>query len=60
MLPGQPSQTLLRSAISRGQHQLFDTPLILNDPVVLTLVPEARQPDILTEIGVGYRLRSPD
>ena len=51
MLPGQPSQTLLRSAISRGQHQLFDTPLILNDPVVLTLVPEAKQPDIAAEMG---------
>jgi methyltransferase (TIGR00027 family) len=51
MLPGKPSQTLLRSAISRGHHQLFDSPLILNDPVVLTLVPEAKQPDIVAEMG---------
>jgi methyltransferase (TIGR00027 family) len=51
MLPGQPSQTLLNSAICRGQHQLFDSPLILNDPVVLTLVPEAKQPDILAEMS---------
>lgn len=51
MLPGQPSQTLLNSAIRRGQHQLFDLPLILNDPVVLALVPEARQPDILADMG---------
>jgi methyltransferase (TIGR00027 family) len=51
MLPGQPSQTLLASAIRRGQHQLFDSPPILNDPVVLALVPEAKQPDILAEMG---------
>lgn len=51
MLPDQPSQTLLGSAIRRGQHQLFDSPLILNDPVVLELVPEAKQPDILAEMG---------
>ena len=51
MLPGQPSQTLLSSAICRGQHQLLDSPLILNDPVVLELVPEAKQPDILIEMG---------
>lgn len=51
MLPGQPSQTLLGSAISRGRHQLFDSPLILNDPVVLELVPEAKEPDILAELG---------
>jgi methyltransferase (TIGR00027 family) len=51
MLPGQPSQTLLNSAIRRGQHQLLDWPLILNDPVVLTLVPEAEQPDALVEMG---------
>jgi methyltransferase (TIGR00027 family) len=51
MLPGQPSQTLLRSAISRGHHQLLDWPLILNDPVVLALVPEAKQSNILAEMG---------
>lgn len=51
MLPDQPSQTLLGSAIRRGQHQLFDSPLILNDPVVLELVPEAKQPGILPEMG---------
>jgi hypothetical protein len=51
MLPGQPSQTLLGAAIRRGQHQIFDSPVILNDPVVLELVPEANQPDILAEMG---------
>jgi methyltransferase (TIGR00027 family) len=51
MLPGQPSRTLLRAAIRRAQHQIIDRPLILHDPVVLDLVPEAREPDILTEFG---------
>ena len=51
MLPGQPSRTLLGSAIRRGQHQLLDRPLILDDPVVLKLVPEAADPGILPEMG---------
>jgi methyltransferase (TIGR00027 family) len=41
MLPGQPSRTLLRAAIRRAAHQLFDQPLIFNDPIVVHLVPEA-------------------
>lgn len=40
MFPGQPSRTLLRAAIRRAAHQLFDRPLIFNDPVVVRLVPE--------------------
>lgn len=56
MLPNQPSQTLLDSAIRRGQHQLLDSPLILNDPVVLAIVPEAKQPDVLGEMGDPSRL----
>lgn len=51
MLPGQPSQTLLRTAIRRAQHQMIDRPLILHDPVVIDLVPEACEPDILAEFG---------
>ena len=51
MLPGQLSQTLLGAAIRRGQHQIYNSPPILNDPVVLALVPEANQPDILAEMG---------
>lgn len=43
MLPGQPSRTMLRSAIRRAAHQLFDDPLILNDPIVVGLVPEASE-----------------
>ncbi len=39
--------TMLGSAIRRAQHQLLDRPLVLDDPVVLDLVPEARDPNIL-------------
>jgi methyltransferase (TIGR00027 family) len=46
MLPGQPSRTMLRSAIRRAAHQLLDKPLILNDPIVVGLVPEASEPQI--------------
>ena len=51
MLPGQPSRTLLGSAIRRAQHQLLDSPVILHDPVVLDLVPEASEPNTLAEMG---------
>ena len=51
MLPGQPSRTLLGAAIRRGQHQLLDVPLILHDPVVLKLVPEAADLNALSEMG---------
>jgi hypothetical protein len=33
---------LLITFIMGARHQLLDTPVILNDPVVLDLVPEAR------------------
>ena len=51
MLPGQASQTLMIASIMRARHQLFDSPVILDDPVVLKLVPEARDPGVLTEFG---------
>src|SRR5215469_13117968 len=51
MFPGQPSQTLLGSAIRRAQHQLLDAPVILRDSIVLKLVPEARDPAVLPELG---------
>jgi methyltransferase (TIGR00027 family) len=51
MLPGQASQTLLIASIMRARHQLFDAPVILDDPVVLKLVPEAQDPGVLTELG---------
>jgi len=46
MFPDQPSRTLLRSAIRRAVHQLLDNPRILNDPIVVGLVPEASDPAI--------------
>src|ERR1700758_2168443 len=51
MLSGQASQTLLITSIMRARHQLFDSPLILDDPAVLKLVPEAGDPDVLSEFG---------
>jgi methyltransferase (TIGR00027 family) len=51
MLPGQASQTLLIASIMRARHQLFDAPMVLDDPVVLNLVPEAQDPSVLTEFG---------
>jgi methyltransferase (TIGR00027 family) len=51
MLPGQASQTLSVASIMRARHQLFDAPLIFDDPVVLKLVPEAEDPDVLKDLG---------
>jgi methyltransferase (TIGR00027 family) len=51
MLPGQASQTLLIASIMRARHQLIDMPVVLDDPVVLKLVPEAQDPSVLTEFG---------
>src|SRR5262245_15892704 len=47
MLPGQPSRTMLRSAIRRAAHQILDDPVILIDPIVVDLIPEASEPAIL-------------
>jgi len=35
----------------RARHQLLDAPVILEDPTVLKLVPEARDPSLLSEFG---------
>ena len=35
----------------RARHQLLDTPVILKDSIVLNLVPEARDPGVLSEFG---------
>ena len=51
MLPGQASQTLLIGSIMHARHQLLDAPVILDDPIVLNLVPEARDPGVLSEFG---------
>ena len=50
MLSGQPSRTMLRPAVMRAAHQLFDRPLILNDPVVVGLVPETSEQAILAAV----------
>ena len=49
MMSGQPSRTLLGTAIKRAEHQLLDTPLIFEDPVVLDLVPELADPAAVAE-----------
>ena len=40
MLPYRPSATARRVAVSRAAHQLWDSPLALDDPVALRLVGE--------------------
>ena len=50
MLPGQPSRTLLRSAIRKAAHQLLDKPPIFSDPIVVGLVPEASEQTILATL----------
>src|SRR4051812_47076784 len=50
MLPGQPSRTLLRTAIQRAAHQLLDAPLVFRDPLAVGLVPETSEQAIRTAI----------
>ena len=47
MLPGQPSRTLLVPAVARAAHQLFDAPLILDDPLAVGLVPQTSRETLL-------------
>jgi methyltransferase (TIGR00027 family) len=56
MLPGQASRTMLRSAIRRAAHQLLDDPLILDDPVVVRLVPEASEPAVRDTLNDPHAL----
>ena len=49
MMSGQPSRTLLGTAIKRAEHQLLDTPLIFEDPIILDLVPELADPAAVAE-----------
>jgi O-methyltransferase involved in polyketide biosynthesis len=59
MFSNYPSQTLLGSAINRAQHQLLDAPVIHHDPVVVDLVPEARQLSVPDHYqGGDYRIPS--
>jgi methyltransferase (TIGR00027 family) len=50
MLSGQPSRTMLRPAVMRAAHQLFDRPLIINDPVAVGLLPETSEQAILAAV----------
>jgi methyltransferase (TIGR00027 family) len=56
MLPDQPSRTILNPAIQRAAHQLLDTPLILDDPVAIGLIPEASEAAIFAS---AHDLRAP-
>jgi methyltransferase (TIGR00027 family) len=47
MLPGQPSQTMIRTAIRRAAHQLLDSPRIFEDPLAAGLIPETSERAIL-------------
>ena len=49
MMAGQPSRTLLGAAIRRAEHQVMDTPLIFEDPVILGLVPEVADATAIAE-----------
>ena len=50
MLPGRPSQTMLRTATLRAAHQLLDKPLILRDPIAVGLVPESSEQAVLATL----------
>jgi methyltransferase (TIGR00027 family) len=49
MIAGQPSQTMLQTALLRAAHQLLDVPRIFDDPIAVDLVPEASRDAILRE-----------
>src|SRR5262245_11390879 len=58
MLSGQPSRTLLPPAIRRAAHQLLDSPLILNDPIAVGLVPEAEAQSIRADLASHETMES--
>ena len=43
MIAGQPSQTMLQTALLRAAHQLLDEPRIFDDPIAVDLVPDPEQ-----------------
>jgi methyltransferase (TIGR00027 family) len=47
MIAGQPSQTMVQTALLRAAHQLLDEPRIFDDPIAVDLVPEASRDAIL-------------
>ena len=58
MLSGQPSRTLLVSAVQRAAHQLLDTPVIFDDPIAVGLVPETSEHELLATLE-NHRGREP-
>jgi methyltransferase (TIGR00027 family) len=56
MRPGQPSQTMVQTAILRAVHQLLDRPFIFVDPIAVGLVPGASEQKIL---ACAAEFRSP-
>ena len=49
MIAGQPSQTMLQTALLRAAHQVLDEPRIFDDPIAVDLWPEASRDAILRE-----------
>jgi methyltransferase (TIGR00027 family) len=49
MIAGQPSQTMLQTAVLRAAHQLLDKPRIFDDPIAVDLFPEASREAILRD-----------
>jgi methyltransferase (TIGR00027 family) len=56
MIAGQPSQTMVQTAVLRAVHQLLDEPRIFDDPIAVDLVPEASRDAIL---GAEQTYRTP-
>jgi methyltransferase (TIGR00027 family) len=56
MIAGQPSQTMVQTALLRAVHQLLDEPRIFDDPIAVDLVPEASRDAIL---GAEAKYRTP-
>jgi len=47
MLAGQPSQSMIFTAMRRAAHQLLDRPRLVEDPVAVGLIPEASEHVVL-------------
>jgi methyltransferase (TIGR00027 family) len=43
MFPGQPSHSMVRTAVRRAAHQILDRPLVFEDPIAVGLVPECTE-----------------
>jgi hypothetical protein len=59
MLPGQASQTKLRTALRRAEHQLLDNPRIFEDRRAAAIFPPQRRLAARSPIGAvlgGHRV----